>query len=113
MTVSMLYRVSFGTSESQAPKAGPTKLARRLALAHAIDRLVENGVLDSYAEAARVLGVTRASIAATVGLVFLSPGIQEAVLDGRLNATRLQLRPIVTAIPWKTQEKLVSPYSNN
>ena len=113
MTVSVKYRVSFGTSESPAPKAGPTKLARRLALAHAIDRLVENGVLDSYAEAARTLGITRASLAATVCLVFLSPDLQEAVLDGRLNATRLQLRPVVAAIPWKTQEKLVSPYFHN
>lgn len=108
MTVSMKYRVSFGTSESPAPKAGPTKLARRLALAHAINRLVENGVLDSYAEAARVLGITRASVAATMGLVFLSPGIQEAVLVGKLTATRFQLRPIVATMPWQTQENLVS-----
>jgi len=107
MTVSMKYRVSFGASESPAPKAGPTKLARRLALAHAIDRLVEGGVLDSYAEAARVLGITRASIAATVGLVYLSPDLQEAVLDGRLNATRHQLRSVVSVILWQKQNDLI------
>lgn len=113
MSVSMKYRVSFGTSKSSAPKAGPTKLARRLALAHAIDRLVEQGVLNTYAEAAKTLGITRASLAATVSLIFLSPAIQDAVLDGKLNATRLQLRAINAAIPWQKQEKLVSPYSPN
>lgn len=113
MSVSLKYRVSFGMSESPAPKAGPTKLARRLALAHAIDKLVENGTLESYAEAARVLGITRASIAATVSLAFLSPDIQERILNGDLNLTRLQLRPVVATIPWQEQEELVSSYSLN
>lgn len=57
--------------------------------------------------AARVLGITRASIAATVGLVFSSPGIQGAVLNEELTATRLQLLPIVATAAWAKQETLI------
>ena len=47
-----------------------------------------------------------------MGLVFLSPGIREGIFNGELNVTRLQLRPVVGAIPWQKQEMLVSSLAN-
>ena len=35
----------------------PTRLARQLALAHLVERLVESGKMESYSVAARRLGV--------------------------------------------------------
>ena len=43
-----------------AKPAGPTAIARRLALAHHVDAAIERGDLASYAEAADRLGLTRA-----------------------------------------------------
>jgi hypothetical protein len=62
------------------------RLARMLALAHLIERKIEAGELANYNDAARRLGVTRPRISQILGLLALSPEMQERVLlgDGRL-----------------------------
>ena len=56
------------------------RTARLLALAHHIDRLVEEGRLRDYAEAAGVLGLTRARVTQVMNLMLLAPEIQDAVV---------------------------------
>ncbi len=81
MSVTVKYKVKFG-EDREAGKPTVTSLARRLALAYAIDRLVENGVLRTYAEAATAMGITRASMAAIIDLGFLPVPVQEGILEG-------------------------------
>jgi len=58
----------------------PTRAARNLALAYLIDRLIEEGKLRSYADAARVLGVTRARVTQILGPRYLPVAEQERIL---------------------------------
>ena len=106
MSVTVTYKVAFlnGTS---SPKPGSTKLARRLALAHAIDRLLEAGVLKSYTEAAEVLGVTTASMSKVSRLLFLCPTIQEAILSGELSVRERRLWGVVMRLRWEEQGKAI------
>ena len=53
---------------------------RRLAMAHLIERLVEDGHVDGYVEIARALGITRAAVTQTVRLVLLPCAEQERIL---------------------------------
>ena len=67
-------------------------LARRLALAHYIDKLIEEGRLRNYAEAATMLGVTRTRMSQLMDLVLLPADVQEAVLLGKTCSSERQLR---------------------
>ncbi len=78
----------------------PTRLARQLALAHLIERLVESVELESYAAAARKLGISRARMSQVMNLLTLSPGIQEAILAGRIKASERELRRVLRENIW-------------
>ena len=58
------------------------RLARQLALAHWIERAVEDGRVPSYGEVARALGLTESRITQITAMLGLSPAVQEAVLLG-------------------------------
>ena len=60
---------------STAPRCSDT-LARRLALAHYIERLIDAGRLRNYAEAAAVFGVTRARMSQLMDLALLPAYLQ-------------------------------------
>lgn len=70
----------------------PGTLARRLALAHYIDRLIDVGQLRNYAQAAAVLGITRARMSQLMDLVLLPPDVQEGVLLGVLRCCERDAR---------------------
>jgi hypothetical protein len=53
-----------------------------LALGHEIVRLVDEGLLKDLADAADLLGFTRARVTQIVDLTLLAPEIQEALLFG-------------------------------
>jgi hypothetical protein len=84
-------------------------VARLLALAHAIDRMVRNGGLRDLADAARTMGRSRARISQIMTLLLLAPEIQEAILDlplvttTRDPITERQLRRLATEPIWKRQ----------
>ncbi len=81
----MKVRVSFrtcrrGDEPAPVPKAvGRTSIARRVALAHHIENLIERGELRDYAEAAERLGLTRARVTQICDLALLAPDIQAGV----------------------------------
>ncbi len=55
---------------------GPvSRAARMLALAHYVERLVDQGAVKSYADAARQLGVSRARMSQIHRRESLSPGL--------------------------------------
>ncbi len=81
----------------------PTRLARQLALAHLIDRLVESGELESYAAAARRLRITRARMAQILSLLNLSAGVQEKILGGEIVSSERRLRSMSREPSWREQ----------
>ena len=70
----------------------PDTLARRLALAHYIERLIDSGKLRNYAQAAAVLGVTRARLSQLMDLALLPAEVQETVLLGTKRRSERDLR---------------------
>ncbi len=82
---------------------GPSRTARMLALAHHIERLIEAGELTGYAEAARVLGLTRARLTQVMNLLLLAPEIQSQLLTGASDATERSLRAVVQESSWVAQ----------
>ena len=58
----------------------PSKQAMRLALAYYVARCIEDGTLESYADAARRLGITRARMTQVMNLVFIHKKLVERIL---------------------------------
>lgn len=67
-------------------------LARRLALAHHIERLIDGGKLRNYAQAAAVLGITRARMSQLMDLALLPADRQERILVGNERTSERDLR---------------------
>ena len=70
---------------AETPRVSRTRaeqLARQLALAHWIERAVDEGRAGSYGEVARALGLTESRITQVTALLGLSPAVQERVLLG-------------------------------
>jgi predicted XRE-type DNA-binding protein len=104
----MKFKVAFGSKprRQHAPTDGadaaPTaprppgvvadRLARRLALAHHIENLIEAGKLTDYAHAARVLGVSRARLTQLMDLLLVPSDVQERVLLGQWSKGERALR---------------------
>jgi hypothetical protein len=76
-----------------------------LALGHEIVRLVDEGLLKDLADAADLLGFTRARVTQIVDLTLLAPDIQEALLfgDGGVGQAEHRLRAVVAAGDWQEQ----------
>ena len=91
-----------GETKAAATHSG-TRAARMLALAHHIERLVEAGELEGYAEAARALGLTRARLTQVMSLLLLAPDVQERILAGELRGTERRLRGVVREPHWTEQ----------
>jgi len=93
------------------PKSPASRTARLLALAHHVERLVEEGQLKDYAHAARVLGMTRARMAQVMNLLFLSPGILEGILAGKLVIGERLLRTVLRHVGWEEQQVVLDSVS--
>lgn len=103
-------KVAFRTcrrTAAPAPRpAGPTAIARRLALAHRIEELIAAGELASYADAAQRFGLTRARITQVCDLTLLAPDIQAAVLLGRCEPRDRHLREVGRHALWTDQRRV-------
>ena len=94
------------------PGARLAKVARTLALAIKLKRLVSEGVTGNYKEVARLGHISGARMSQIMGLTELSPGIQEELLF--LPATLLgpdrihenELRQIARVVDWEEQRRL-------
>ncbi len=65
-----------------------------LALAHYVERLVDEGTVRSYADAARQLGVSRARMSQVQNLLNLPPRVQEGLLLGDLHLSERRIREL-------------------
>ncbi len=74
-----------------------------LALAHYVERLVEQGAVKSYADAARQLGVSRARMSQILNLLNLPSTVQERLLIGRVDLSERRLRRLVGTVEWGSE----------
>ncbi len=103
-------RTALERTSAQDPVGRVPRVARLLALAHRIDGMIRSGELQDWAEAARLLGVTRARMAQIAKLLLLAPKIQEGILS-LANVTRgpdpiieRALRKVAAQAEWQHQE---------
>ena len=87
------------------PTRPPCRAARMLALAYLVERKLESGEIKSCAEAARLLGISRARVTQVMALLNLAPAIQAGLLLGRLRVSERDLRGVVREATWEGQEK--------
>ena len=86
------------------------RVARLLALAHRIDGMIRGGVIKDWAEAAKLVGVTRARMTQIANLLLLAPEIQEMILmlpsvrNGDDSITERHLRALSVHIDWREQD---------
>jgi predicted XRE-type DNA-binding protein len=86
VVVGQLFRVRRGkekrfvAEQPKEPAIRPAKVALQLALAHRIQKAIEAGEVRDQAEAARLLGLTRARVSQLLDLTLLAPDIQERIL---------------------------------
>ena len=83
-----------------APSQAVSRAARQLALAYYIERLIEAGEVQGYAEAARLLGVTRARVTQLANILLLPPGIQESIVADSKVASERSLRAVIAQQAW-------------
>lgn len=99
------------TKDQGRPDGGanpaPSPVARNLALAHYIERLIDRRIIADYTQAARSPGVSQPRMTHVMGLPLLAPTIQEAVLLGELTPKDKRVREIAKVAKWKTQGFLV------
>jgi hypothetical protein len=111
--ISTTVAVRFRTARRrpQPPQAAPVPrlnmpIARRLALAHRIEAMVQRGAFDGYADAARRMGLTRARVTQIADLVLLAPDIQAAVLLGLVEPRDRHLRAVGRQALWTDQRRV-------
>jgi len=85
----------------------PSRTARMLALAYYVESQIENGVILDYADAAKILGVTRARMTQVMKLLYLSPTIQASILSGELTISERRLRIVISSMDWDEQINLL------
>ena len=100
-----------GLSPAEAAPGRVPRVARWLALAHRLERLLRDGAVKDYAVLARLGHVTRARISQIMSLLQLAPDIQEAILflplveRGRDPIVLRDLLPIAVSLDWHRQRR--------
>jgi hypothetical protein len=99
----------FSAEPPPAPPRRPARVAVTLALAHTIQRAIDRGEIRDQAEAARMLGVTRARITQILDLRLLAPDLQERLLSQNTSPVASMsthaLRTIAFHQSWTEQRK--------
>lgn len=96
-------------NSAAAKRRYPARIARQLALAHALQRRVDAGEFADYADLARGLRFTRARVTQFMNLVLIATDIQEEILllevpPGRQPITEHTLRDaLLTTLDWREQ----------
>jgi hypothetical protein len=87
------------------------RVTRLMALAIKFDGLLREGVVQDYADLARLGHVTRARMTQVMGLLNLAPDIQEEILflpktmTGRDPISERNLRRVTAVVRWDRQRK--------
>jgi len=86
----------------------PIRVARQLALAHALQLRIDSGEFRNQAELARGLGFSRERISKILDLLLLAPAIQEEMLflegaPGKQRLSEIDLHDILKRVSWGEQ----------
>ncbi len=98
------------TKPVSIPVGRVPRVTRLLALAHTIAGRIRSGEIRDWAEAARLMGVTRARMTQIAKLLLLAPQIQEGILTlanvsrGPDPLTERALRAAAAQVDWHKQE---------
>jgi len=87
--------------------APPCRAARQLALAHWVERRLDDGTFKSHADAARRIGITQGRMTQLMNLLLLAPEIQERVLAGEIPCGERRLRGVASEPAWALQTELL------
>ena len=92
------------------PVRRPARVARMLALAHHLQRAIDNGEFQDRAALARRYELTRARVTQLLNLTLLAPDIQEQVLsleavDGLEPTSERALRKVLWSMEWEEQRQ--------
>lgn len=102
-------RVQFRARPEQpaAVSASGSAIARNLALGHRLVRALQNGEVSSFAELARMMGVSRAWVSMLVELTFLAPDLQQLVIHYALYESfgMVSLLEIARLSKWQFQRR--------
>lgn len=85
------------------------RLARLMALALRFQQLIDDGVVESQAEIARLSHVSRARVTQIMNMLHLAPDIQDAILhlpptlSGRDPIREVHIKPIAKLVDWNEQ----------
>jgi hypothetical protein len=71
--------------------------------------MIRAGEIRDWAEASRLVGVTRARMTQIANLLLLAPEIQEALLGGHGQVTERDLRRVLRHSDWELQRRALSP----
>jgi hypothetical protein len=103
-----------GTPEVRAPEPAPrpARVAIMLALAHKLQRMLDERQVGSMADIADMLGVTRARVTQILDLTHLAPDVQEEILSGtpargRSLRSERDARPLMREPDWRAQRALL------
>ncbi|MGH7372526.1 MAG: hypothetical protein ACREJK_11865, partial [Candidatus Methylomirabilales bacterium] len=83
-----------------------------LVLGHRIEAMIRSGEIQDLAEAARVIGITKARVTQITNLTLLAPAIQENVLAlprgqwGREIVTEREVRSLTARVDWECQQRV-------
>lgn len=94
-----------------APQGRLPRITRLMALAIKFDGYLRDGLVQDYAELARLGHISRARMSQIMDLTLLAPDIQSAVLElprtvkGRDPIRERHLRPITAEAEWERQRE--------
>lgn len=97
------------TPPEEKPTGRTPRVAHLLALAHRIDMMIRDGELKDWAEAARLIGITRARMTQVAKLMLLNPVIQQEILMcttagvARVSPIERSVQNLPTEICWRQQ----------
>jgi predicted XRE-type DNA-binding protein len=110
--VGKLFRVRKGHEKRfekeppKEPEKRPARIALQLALAYRIQGAIDTGELKDQAEAAQLLGLTRARVTQLLDLTLLAPDIQERLLTiEAMGLTERALRAVSGIEDWNGQRR--------
>jgi hypothetical protein len=88
--------------------AGPSPAAKNLALACRVADLIDQGLVQDFTSAARLLGVSQPRLTHLMALRLLAPEIQAAILFDELRFGDKDLRSLARVADWNEQKAIVA-----
>ena len=104
-TVEFSNGVERRPEEPDPPTRPPVpRIAQLMALAIRFEEMLRDGEVRNQTELAEIAGVTRARICQIMGLLNLSPRIQEALLFSPRKCCERELRSVLQISDWQDQK---------